>query len=118
LPGFSTEGSRTCSCPNEWPIERDGQRTDPKDRAALSEFLEAISVPGLQSAKREEWADFLAGNPQEIAPDEFVSALQRWAEPLDKDWYGYKMAHPPALEVAARGLTAGLGIDFRADSPM
>ena len=78
----------------------------------LSEFLKAISGPELERAAREGACDFLAGNPQEITPDPYVAALKRWAEPLDKDWYGYKMAHPPALEAAARGLTEELGLEF------
>jgi aspartate aminotransferase len=80
--------------------------------ASLSEFLKAISGPEFEGPNREAWCDFLAGNPQELAPDNYVAALKRWADPLDKDWYGYKMAHPPALEAAARGLTAELGINF------
>ena len=59
--------------------------------------------------------DFLAGTPQEIASRQYVDALKRWAEPRSTDWYGYKMAHRPAQQAAAKGLSAELGIAFHPD---
>jgi aspartate aminotransferase len=80
--------------------------------ASMSEFMKAISDPELAQADREGACDFMAGNPQEIAPRAYVDALKRWAEPLDKHWYGYKMGHRPAQEAAAKGLSEELGIAF------
>src|SRR5215471_15214794 len=34
--------------------------------------------------------DFVAGNPQEMALEGFVAALQRWSVPQDKNWFAYK----------------------------
>jgi aspartate aminotransferase len=83
--------------------------------AALSEFMKAIDDPERARADPGELCDFRAGNPQEIAPRPYVDSLKRWAEPADKDWYGYKMAHRPAQEAAAEGLSAELGITFHPD---
>jgi aspartate aminotransferase len=83
--------------------------------ASIKEFMRAISDPELAQEDREGACDFMAGNPQEVAPRAYVDALKRWAEPLDKDWYGYKMAHRPAQEAAAHGLSEELGIAFDPD---
>ena len=34
-------------------------------------------------------ADFVAGNPQELALPGFVEALRRWSVPKDKDWFSH-----------------------------
>ena len=81
----------------------------------MSEFMKAISEPVLDMQEMEDACNFVAGNPQEIASPEYVEVLQRWAEPLDKDWYGYKMSHRPAQEAAAEGLSSELGIEFDPD---
>jgi aspartate aminotransferase len=60
-------------------------------------------------------SNFIAGNPQELALPQYVRSLQRWAEPRDKDWFGYKMPHRPALAAAAEGLSKELGLSFDAD---
>jgi len=60
-------------------------------------------------------SNFIAGNPQELASPEYVRTLQRWAEPKDKDWFGYKMPHRPALAAAAEGLSKELGLSFGVD---
>jgi aspartate aminotransferase len=59
--------------------------------------------------------DFAAGTPQEMASRQYVDALKRSAEPLSADWYGYKMAHGPAQQAAAAGLSAELGLAFHPD---
>jgi aspartate aminotransferase len=81
----------------------------------MGEFMKAISEPVLDMRELEDACNFVAGNPQEIASPEYVEVLQRWAEPLDKDWYGYKMSHLPAQEAAAEGLSRELGIGFDAN---
>jgi aspartate aminotransferase len=77
--------------------------------------MKAISEPVLDMREMEDAGNFVAGNPQEIASREYVDVLKRWAEPLDKDWYGYKMSHRPAQEAAAEGLSKELGIEFDPD---
>jgi aspartate aminotransferase len=61
-----------------------------------------------------EICDFVAGNPQELALPEFVESLQRWAVPLDKDWFAYKFNEPYACEAAGAGLRERRGVPFDA----
>ncbi len=60
-------------------------------------------------------ADFVAGNPQELALPGFVDALTRWSVPQDKDWFAYKAMDPTARMAAATALSARLGMAFEAD---
>lgn len=60
-------------------------------------------------------ADFRAGDPQEPALPGFVDTLQRCSIPSSTDWFAYHLTHEPARSVAARSLTAALGIEFSAD---
>jgi aspartate aminotransferase len=59
-------------------------------------------------------ADFVAGNPQELAQPAFVESIQRWAVPQDEHWYAYKFNEPYAQEAAASGLRDRRGIPFEA----
>jgi aspartate aminotransferase len=83
--------------------------------ASLSEFMKAIEAAEFAQADPEGLCNFMAGNPQEIASRDYVETLKRWAEPMSKDWYGYKMAHRPAQKAAAEGLSKELGITFQPD---
>ncbi len=56
--------------------------------------------------------DFVLGNPQEMPLPGFVSALQRQIEPLNKDWFAYKLSEPPAQEVVATVLREWRGLPF------
>src|SRR5881296_4290265 len=83
---------------------------------SMGGFLAAIMDPEIaRHAADPAASNFIAGNPQELASPEYVRALQRWAEPKDKDWFGYKMPHRPALVAAAEGLSKELGLSFSAD---
>jgi aspartate aminotransferase len=62
-----------------------------------------------------ERADFVAGNPQELAQPAFVESIQRWAVPQDEHWYAYKFNEPYAQEAAASGLRDRRGISFEAE---
>jgi aspartate aminotransferase len=62
-----------------------------------------------------ERADFVAGNPQELAQPAFVESIQRWAVPQDEHWYAYKFNEPYAQEAAASGLRDRRGIPFEAE---
>jgi aspartate aminotransferase len=82
---------------------------------SMSGFLAAIMDPEMgRHAADPAASNFIAGNPQELAPRKYVQALQRWADPKDKDWFGYKMPHRPALAAAAEGLSNELGLSFGA----
>ncbi len=81
---------------------------------ALAPLLEQLSVydtkrrlPGI--------SDLLLGNPQEMPLAGFVSAVQRHAEPRDKDWFAYKQSEPAAREVVARALREWRGVPFEPD---
>src|SRR5438093_932159 len=83
---------------------------------SMSGFLAAMLDPEMgRHAADPAASNFIAGNPQELASPRYVQALQRWAEPKDKDWFGYKMPHRPALVAAAEGLSKELGLSFNAD---
>jgi aspartate aminotransferase len=83
---------------------------------SMGGFLAAIMDPEIgRYAADSAASNFIAGNPQELASPEYVRALQRWAEPKDKDWFGYKMSHRPALVAAAEGLSKELGLIFDPD---
>ena len=83
---------------------------------SMGGFLAAIMDPELRRHAADPAAsNFIAGNPQELASPEYVRALQRLAEPKDKDWFGYKMSHRPALVAAAEGLSKELGLSFDPD---
>ena len=79
-------------------------------------FLAAMMDPEMgRHAADPAVSNFIAGNPQELAMPQYVRSLQRWAEPKDKDWFGYKMPHRPALAAAAEGLSKELGLTFDPD---
>jgi aspartate aminotransferase len=83
---------------------------------SMSGFLAAIMDPEMgRHAADPTASNFIAGNPQELASPQYVQTLRRWAEPKDKDWFGYKMPHRPALAAAAEGLSKELGLSFGAD---
>ncbi|HEY8739794.1 MAG TPA: aminotransferase class I/II-fold pyridoxal phosphate-dependent enzyme [Candidatus Dormibacteraeota bacterium] len=71
-------------------------------------------IEGMLGARTDnpDVADFLAGNPQEIASREYVETLQKWLEPRDQRWFAYGTPTRPSQEAAAKGLSAELGIDF------
>ncbi|MFN2464817.1 MAG: aminotransferase class I/II-fold pyridoxal phosphate-dependent enzyme [Candidatus Dormibacteria bacterium] len=75
----------------------------------LEPFVEGML--GVRSGNPDV-ADFLAGNPQEIAGRPYVETLQKWLEPQDKRWFAYGTPTGPAQEAAAAGLSRELGIDF------
>jgi aspartate aminotransferase len=87
------------------PVSRRTQRIV----QSLAPFIE-----GMLGARTDnpDVADFLAGNPQEIAGRPYVETLQKWLEPADKRWFAYGTPTRPAQEAAAAGLREELEIDF------
>ena len=60
-------------------------------------------------------ADFVFGNPQELPLPGLVDALQRHAEPKDKDWFAYKFSEANARDTVAATLRRRTGIDYDPD---
>ena len=56
--------------------------------------------------------DLLLGNPQEMPLPGFVHAIQRHAEPHDKDWFAYKRSEPEARAVVAKAMREWRGLPF------
>lgn len=83
---------------------------------AMQPFLEAVMrSPYAQRRDTGEVADFMAGNPQELALPGFVAALTRWSVPQDKNWFAYKMMDSRARAVAAQMLSERLGMELDPD---
>ena len=59
--------------------------------------------------------NFAFGNPQEMTMKGFVTALQDWSTPQDKDWFAYKLSEESARETVAATLRAWRGASFEAD---
>ena len=58
-------------------------------------------------------ADFTFGNPQEMPLPGLVGALQRNAEPKDKDWFAYKLNEAEPRAIVADSLQQRTGIVYR-----
>ncbi len=58
-------------------------------------------------------ADFTFGNPQEMPLPGLVGALQRNAEPKDKDWFAYKLNEAEPRAIVAESLQQRTGIVYR-----
>jgi aspartate aminotransferase len=57
--------------------------------------------------------DFMFGNPHEMPLPGFVSALQQWIIPQNKDWFAYKMNEERPRQVLAENLRSTRGLEFR-----
>jgi aspartate aminotransferase len=60
-------------------------------------------------------ADFAFGNPQELPLPGLVDALQRHAEPRNKDWFAYKFSEQEPRSVIAETLQQRTGIAFETE---
>lgn len=56
--------------------------------------------------------DFTFGDPREMPPEAYVSALQSAAVPQNEAWFAYKMYEPAAQEAAAASLQRLTGLPF------
>src|SRR5215217_6942310 len=79
----------------------------------LSGFLEEIDY----FTRREQpgMLDFTFGDPREMPPEAYVSALRTAATPKREDWFAYKMYEPAAQEAAAASLEQLTGLPFEPD---
>ena len=82
--------------------------------AALGNFASFGTDQALWDAlRRPESCDFMFGNPHEQAPQAYVDALVRGAQPTGKDHYAYTMDLPQATTAIASGLRARFRLAFR-----
>jgi aspartate aminotransferase len=59
--------------------------------------------------------DFTFGDPREMPPQAYVSALRTAVTPQDEGWFAYKMYEPAAQEAAAASLARLTGLPFEPD---
>src|SRR5215216_6468966 len=79
----------------------------------LSGFLERIASYTRQG--QSGMLDFTFGDPREMPPEAYVSALRTAATPKREDWFAYKMYEPAAQEAAAASLRQLTGLPFEPD---
>jgi aspartate aminotransferase len=73
------------------------------------------TIPRLRGRFEGTVCDFAAGNPQEGALEPYLSALRKWSEPRQPDWFAYKTSEEPARQVVAASLRDYLGVPFDPD---
>jgi aspartate aminotransferase len=79
--------------------------------AAMSRFLDFVDV--WDSIRlHPDVCDLAFGNPQELPLPEFSAAIQRYAEPRNKDWFAYKRSEPEPRAVVAKVLREWRGLPF------
>ena len=81
-------------------------------RQSVAPFLSFFSGPFAQLNQEPDVANFAVGNPQEMPLPAYVDALQRHAEPRDKDWFAYKLSEPASQRTVAETLTARTGLPW------
>ena len=81
-------------------------------RESVAPFLSFFSGPFAQLNQEPDVANFAVGNPQEMPLPAYVDALQRHAEPRDKDWFAYKLSEPASQRTVAETLTARTGLPW------
>src|SRR5215204_548680 len=79
----------------------------------LSGFLEEIDY----FTRREQpgMLDFTFGDPREMPPEAYVSALRTAISPQHEGWFAYKQYEPAAQEAAAASLGKLTGLPFEPD---
>jgi aspartate aminotransferase len=76
----------------------------------IDEYLERIGYALGQDAPGR--LDFTFGDPREMPPDAYVSALREAVIPQDEAWFAYKTYEPAAQEAAAASLARLTGLPF------
>lgn len=80
----------------------------------LAPVLHILTDPGFAARLNDPDAcDFLFGNPQELPLPGFVEALQSHLQPLDRNWFAYKMNEPEAVGVVAESLRRWRGVGYQ-----
>jgi aspartate aminotransferase len=83
--------------------------------ASTAPFMSFFTGPFEQLNLQPDVANFAVGNPHEMPIPEYVEALQHHLEPLDKDWFAYKMSEPNARRAVAVTLTRRTGMRWDPD---
>jgi aspartate aminotransferase len=79
----------------------------------LSGFLEGIA--SYTSQGQSGMLDFTFGDPREMPPEAYVSALRTAVTPQHEGWFAYKQYEPAAQEAAAASLGQLTGLPFEPD---
>src|SRR5215216_1056976 len=79
----------------------------------LSGFLEGIA--SYTSQGQSGMLDFTFGDPREMPPEAYVSALRTAVTPQHEGWFAYKEYEPAAQEAAAASLGQLTGLPFAPD---
>jgi aspartate aminotransferase len=79
----------------------------------LSGFLERIASYTRQG--QSGMLDFTFGDPREMPPEAYVSALRTAITPQHEGWFAYKQYEPAAQEAAAASLGKLTGLPFEPD---
>ena len=66
-----------------------------------------------EALRRPDACDFMFGNPHDLAPQAYVDALVRGAQPTGTDHYAYTMDLPEATAAIAAGLRDRFGMAVR-----
>lgn len=82
----------------------------------FSGYLLEIDYYGLRD--QPGMLDFTFGDPREMPPEAYVSALQAAAVPQNAAWFAYKMYEPASQEAAAASVRQLTGLPFEPDDIM
>ncbi len=88
----------------------DAARPRGRLRESIAPFLSFFNGPFSQLNEQPDVANFAVGNPQEMPLRSYVEALRRHAEPLDKDWFAYKLSEPASQRTVAATLSRRTGM--------
>jgi aspartate aminotransferase len=80
-------------------------------RRLLWEFLDSADRYRQQAG--EGLLDFTLGDPREMPPEAYVTALREAAIPRHAAWFAYKLHEPAAQEAAAASLARWTGLPFQ-----
>ena len=78
-------------------------------RQSVAAFIDFFNGTFATLNGEPDVANFAVGNPQEMPLPGYVDALRRHVEPLDKDWFAYKLSEPASQRTVAATLSAREG---------
>ena len=81
-------------------------------RQSIAPFLSFFNGPFASLNLEPDVANFAVGNPQEMPMASYVAALQKHAQPRNKDWFAYKMSEPESQRIVAATLTQRTGLEW------
>jgi aspartate aminotransferase len=81
-------------------------------RSSIAPFSRFFGGPIWARNAEPGIANFAVGNPQEMPLPAYVEALAGALQPLDKDWFAYKLSEPRSQATVARSLSERTGMDW------